>query len=126
MFIVNAPMLFTGVWAIIKGFLDEKTRNKIKILGGNYKKDLLEVVEADNLPDFLGGTCTCAEYGGCMYSNLGPWNDYEVVEPVGIRRKHQHAITNEGEVTEKSAFEEEKVNTTNDPMIAHHTPLMDQ
>lgn len=36
MFIVNAPMLFTGVWAVVKGFLDEKTRNKIKILGGKY------------------------------------------------------------------------------------------
>lgn len=29
MFIVNAPFLFTGVWAIVKGFLDERTRNKI-------------------------------------------------------------------------------------------------
>jgi hypothetical protein len=29
MFIVNAPLLFTGVWAIVKGFLDERTRNKI-------------------------------------------------------------------------------------------------
>ena len=27
--IVNAPMLFTGVWAIIKLWLDEKTRAKI-------------------------------------------------------------------------------------------------
>ena len=23
-FIINAPMIFTGVWAIIKGWLDEK------------------------------------------------------------------------------------------------------
>ena len=29
MFIVNAPMLFSGIWAVVKGFLDEKTRNKI-------------------------------------------------------------------------------------------------
>ena len=40
MFIVNAPMLFTGVWAVVKGFLDEKTRAKIKILGGGYHKEL--------------------------------------------------------------------------------------
>lgn len=26
---INAPMLFNGVWAIVKGFLDEKTRRKI-------------------------------------------------------------------------------------------------
>jgi len=36
MFILNAPMLFTGVWAVVKGFLDEKTRKKIKIMGSGY------------------------------------------------------------------------------------------
>jgi len=36
MFIVNAPLLFTGVWAIVKGFLDERTRNKIQIKGGKF------------------------------------------------------------------------------------------
>lgn len=44
-FIVNAPMLFSGVWAVIKGFLDEKTRKKILIKGGSYQRDLLELVE---------------------------------------------------------------------------------
>lgn len=87
MFIVNAPMLFTGVWVIVKGFLDERTRKKITIIGSKYQKDLLQLVEADNLPDFLGGNCSCAEHGGCMQSNLGPWNDFDLVHPVGIKRK---------------------------------------
>lgn len=47
MFIVNAPWAFTAVWAIIKAFLDEVTKNKIQILGGGFKKKLLEVVEED-------------------------------------------------------------------------------
>ena len=38
MFIVNAPFLFTGIWAIVKAWIDEKTKEKIKILGGSYKK----------------------------------------------------------------------------------------
>lgn len=87
MFILNAPLLFTGVWAIVKGFLDERTRQKIKILGSKYQKELFAVVDVENLPDFLGGTCTCKELGGCMFSNAGPWNDYEIVYPVGIRKK---------------------------------------
>jgi len=42
MFIINAPMLFTGVWAIVKMWIDEKTREKIHILGSSYKKELLK------------------------------------------------------------------------------------
>lgn len=38
MFIVNAPMLFTGIWTIVKMWIDDKTKQKIKILGGSYKK----------------------------------------------------------------------------------------
>jgi hypothetical protein len=87
MYIVNAPMLFTGIWAIVKSFLDEKTRKKITIKGGTFHKEILELVEEQNLPDFLGGSCKCEELGGCMQSNAGPWNDYEVVTPVGIRKK---------------------------------------
>lgn len=36
LFVVNAPMLFSGIWAVVKGFLDEKTRGKIKIIGGTF------------------------------------------------------------------------------------------
>jgi len=31
LYIVNAPYIFTGAWAVVKSFLDERTRNKIKI-----------------------------------------------------------------------------------------------
>jgi CRAL/TRIO domain len=93
-FIVSAPLLFSGVWAIIKGFLDEKTRKKISIKGGSYQKDLLEIVDADNLPDFLGGKCTLF---GAHKDGVGPWNDYEIVEPVGIHKRQ--AIGSDGEET---------------------------
>ena len=56
-FIVNAPMMFTGVWKIAKGFIDEKTRKKIEVKGGNYFKTLLEYANEDQLPEFLGGSC---------------------------------------------------------------------
>jgi hypothetical protein len=36
LFIINAPFYFTGIFAVIKGWLDEKTRRKINILGSNF------------------------------------------------------------------------------------------
>ncbi|KAJ3026906.1 UNVERIFIED_CONTAM: cytosolic factor, phosphatidylinositol/phosphatidylcholine transfer protein [Siphonaria sp. JEL0065] len=73
MFIINAPLLFQGCWAVIKGMLDEATVAKISILGASYQKELLEVVDAANLPQEYGGNCQCA--GGCRHSDVGPWND---------------------------------------------------
>jgi hypothetical protein len=36
LYVVNAPYLFTGAWTVVKGFLDERTRNKIKIQGSGF------------------------------------------------------------------------------------------
>ena len=38
--VCNAPMLFTGIWAAIKGWIDEKTRKKVAIVGGSYLKKI--------------------------------------------------------------------------------------
>ena len=73
MFIINAPMLFTAIWAIVKTMLDEQTVAKISVLGSNYQKELLEHIELQNLPKILGGNCQCAN--GCDHSDTGPWNN---------------------------------------------------
>jgi hypothetical protein len=36
LYIVNAPFLFAGIWTIIKSFIDEKTRAKIRIIGSGW------------------------------------------------------------------------------------------
>ncbi|KAH6570914.1 hypothetical protein BASA50_001255 [Batrachochytrium salamandrivorans] len=76
MFIINAPTLFTTIWAIIRTMLDENTVSKISVIGSGYQKALLEDIDPENLPEFFGGTCKCP--GGCDHSDIGPWNDGSV------------------------------------------------
>ncbi|XP_049377116.1 phosphatidylinositol/phosphatidylcholine transfer protein SFH11 [Solanum stenotomum] len=78
LFIINAGSGFKVLWKAIKAFLDQRTLAKIQVLGSNYTKTLLEVIDPSNLPTFLGGNCTCSDYGGCLFSDKGPWNDPSV------------------------------------------------
>jgi len=63
LFVVNAPWFFSLIWKLIKGFLHERTQNKIAIISGSGKKELMQTVEPENLPRSLGGRCECE--GGC-------------------------------------------------------------
>ncbi|XP_075235156.1 uncharacterized protein LOC142332563 [Lycorma delicatula] len=46
--IINAPGLFTGCWAVIKGWLDENTSNKVTII--NSEEELCKYLIPDILP----------------------------------------------------------------------------
>ncbi|KAJ3317039.1 cytosolic factor, phosphatidylinositol/phosphatidylcholine transfer protein [Blyttiomyces sp. JEL0837] len=76
MFLINAPTLFTTVWTVVKPMLDENTVAKISVLGSSYQKALLECIDEGCLPVEYGGKCQCP--GGCLNSDLGPWNDGSV------------------------------------------------
>ncbi|KAF5814302.1 putative CRAL-TRIO lipid binding domain, CRAL/TRIO domain, CRAL/TRIO domain superfamily [Helianthus annuus] len=80
MFIINAGPGFRLLWNTVKSFLDPKTTSKIHVLGNKYQNKLLEIIDASELPDFLGGTCTCADQGGCLLSDKGPWKNPEILK----------------------------------------------
>mmetsp|Transcript_7329 Transcript_7329/g.13568 ORF Transcript_7329/g.13568 Transcript_7329/m.13568 type:complete len:313 (+) Transcript_7329:170-1108(+) len=116
MFIVNAPMLFSGAWSTIKGFLDEKTRNKISIVGSKFAPQLLEHIDASCLPVFLGGTCDCPN--GCLNTNPGPWNPENypiddtgalIVPKVEVEEVKRHIPQALVEAPESSSEEEQQV-----------------
>ncbi len=71
--ILNNSMVFKALWTIACGFLAESTRNKVKVFNENYRENLLNYVDEDKLPKFLGGNCECEN--GCINTNVGPWND---------------------------------------------------
>ncbi|CAN7114935.1 unnamed protein product [Brassica rapa subsp. narinosa] len=81
MFIVNAGFGFRSlIWPAAQKFLDPVTIAKIQVLEPKSLSKLLETIDSSQLPDFLGGVCTCANEGGCLRSNKGPWNDPEIAE----------------------------------------------
>ncbi|CAO1615121.1 unnamed protein product [Parajaminaea phylloscopi] len=89
LFVLHPPWLFNTVWSVIKGYLDPATVEKIHIL--TDEKQLLEHIEADNLPTLVGGKCDCAGKGGCMASDAGPWNTQEGREIIEKVRKEEAA-----------------------------------
>ncbi|XVF62100.1 hypothetical protein PTKIN_Ptkin08bG0190200 [Pterospermum kingtungense] len=109
MFIINAGSGFRMLWNTIKSFLDPKTTAKIHVLGNKYQSKLLEIIDASELPEFLGGTCTCADQGGCMRSDKGPWKEPEILKMV---QNGEHKCTKKPRaqsIEEKTILEEETV-----------------
>uniref|UniRef100_A0ACD5V897 Uncharacterized protein n=1 Tax=Avena sativa TaxID=4498 RepID=A0ACD5V897_AVESA len=82
MFIVNAGPGFRLLWNTVKSFIDPKTTSKIHVLGNKCQSKLLEIIDASELSEFLGGTCTCPEYGGCLKAEKGPWKEPYILKKV--------------------------------------------
>jgi len=61
MVIVNAPWIFKMAWKIVKPWIHPITRERIK-MGHEH---LLELIDEDQLPRFLGGKCQCVG-GKCL------------------------------------------------------------
>ena len=56
LFVINAPIWFTAIWAIVRPWIDEVTVEKIQIIGHHYEPILKKYIADDQLPTDLGGT----------------------------------------------------------------------
>ncbi|XP_060563038.1 retinal-binding protein-like isoform X4 [Ruditapes philippinarum] len=58
MFVINAPLIFPVLYKLARPLISDEMRNKIHVLGATYTDTLLQYIDADQLPAFLGGTLT--------------------------------------------------------------------
>ncbi|GER42273.1 Sec14p-like phosphatidylinositol transfer family protein [Striga asiatica] len=79
MFIINAGPGFRLLWNTVKSFIDPKTATKIHEID-ERKQYIVKIIQ---LPNFLGGMCTCADQGGCLLSDKGPWKNPEILKVKG-------------------------------------------
>ncbi|XP_064624503.1 SEC14-like protein 1 [Lineus longissimus] len=72
--IVRAPRVFPVLWTLINPFIDENTRKKFMIYGGNDYQGpggLVDYIDQQFIPDFLGGDCYCGvPEGGLVPKSL--------------------------------------------------------
>lgn len=72
--IINIAFILQAAWVVVKAFLDDNTKKKVITKGSDSQKTLLEFIDEENLPSFLGGSCQC-QPNGCVAENRGPWNN---------------------------------------------------
>jgi hypothetical protein len=93
MYVINAPWGFSGVFSVVKKFLDPVTSAKIHVLGSGYQKELMAQIPAENLPKAFGGKCECEK--GCQLSDAGPWWDPQwAKEPKWAKKDDGNVIDN--------------------------------
>uniref|UniRef100_A0AC34FPH0 CRAL-TRIO domain-containing protein n=1 Tax=Panagrolaimus sp. ES5 TaxID=591445 RepID=A0AC34FPH0_9BILA len=50
--LVNAPTFISAIWKIAQPLLPERTRNKVKIFGANWKNEILDLAVPESLPAY--------------------------------------------------------------------------
>lgn len=84
---VNANAMFSALWAIFSALLDKKTLGKISVISSKTESRarILELVDPDQLPEFLGGTQSDDTW---QSSHFGPWGEEEIIN--SLRDKNPH------------------------------------
>mmetsp|Transcript_16361 Transcript_16361/g.25298 ORF Transcript_16361/g.25298 Transcript_16361/m.25298 type:complete len:81 (+) Transcript_16361:619-861(+) len=54
---IEVTLLFRAFWVVAHQFVDDFTKKKMSIYGGDFKKNVMELIPADNLEQKYGGSC---------------------------------------------------------------------
>jgi len=77
---VNCPRIFNTIYAFCKPFIDPNTRDKLEVLGSNFKEKLKDLVSEDTLLESYGGKvkkeeCNRLSFGGRIPKEFYKEND---------------------------------------------------
>jgi len=56
LYMINTPVFFTTIWAMIRRWINPVTAQKIRMIGKDYQAVLKEVISEDQIPVEYGGT----------------------------------------------------------------------
>lgn len=85
--IINAPVVFRAIWAVVKPMLDPRTQAKIEVCPPDYMKVLSRWVDPENIPAYLGGNSQ-----GSLLDDVGPWNDPSLVAEIDAQRAKRDGV----------------------------------
>lgn len=73
--VINAPIYFTAIWAIVKPWLDPIVANKVQVSGSNFLSKLLNYMDIDQIPVEYGGKRENFSWKSPEYSEIPlPYN----------------------------------------------------
>jgi hypothetical protein len=77
-FFVRCPRIFPTAYSLIHPMVDENTRDKLEVLGSNWKERLAEFISPEILPEVYGGTAKEVQnvcWGGRIPKEMYKEND---------------------------------------------------
>jgi hypothetical protein len=117
LFLINAPMIFRGMWVLIRSWMETKTAAKFHVLGSDYLPTLLQYIDQEELPVEYGGTNTLPlpvlNFDAVpserpeMYTGVPGLNEDGSYEVQGKGTGEGEEVAEEGEGEEKEKEEEE-------------------
>ena len=76
-----SPNLWLGYWrSLMLGLLIISVHSYLEFNLWSLLSPCFFLTSFSQLPDFLGGSCTCSMDRGCLRSNKGPWNDPAIMK----------------------------------------------
>jgi len=55
LYLINASTMFSALWRIIRVFVDDRTKDKIRVLKGDFAEEVEKQIDKQYWPKFLGG-----------------------------------------------------------------------